>query len=266
MPKGADYDIDLTEIVESSASASNIARILLRKGVCVIKAGSPEHQIEAARSECEFLYKSKEFKTPEKDPRTADDYQDDEKVLWLTDEWVAEKKSGTDDFPALLHFNSIVGGFAAGLIEPIKEHLGLELTNRTAGMLSRYASDETKKPEFRMHVDNPYQMKSVPDDKRRVTCIYYFNPPNWSIEKDGGEVEAIMTDNRPWRTRKSDKDDSDSEDSNKGPTWGQRQCGSTTINPKGDTLVVYLAHETLHGVKPVKGRRKRFSLSMWLTA
>lgn len=63
---------------------------------------------------------------------------------WL----VCGKKSGNNDFPTLWHFNSIVRGFAAGLLEPIKEHLRLELTNKTAGILSCYASNEQKKPEF----------------------------------------------------------------------------------------------------------------------
>ena len=71
-------------------------------------------------------------------------------------------------------------------------------------------------------------------DARRVTCVLYLNPPDWS-EADGGALRLYLD--------------------------GQNDTPYLDIPPTGGTLIVFLSDRFYHEVRPTQ--RERLSLTGW---
>lgn len=71
-------------------------------------------------------------------------------------------------------------------------------------------------------------------DARRVTCVLYLNPPDWS-ETDGGALRLYLD--------------------------GKNDTPYIDIPPTGGTLIVFLSDRFYHEVRPTQ--RERLSLTGW---
>merc|ERR1711862_268300 len=114
-----------------------------------------------------------------------------------------------------------------GLKRLLEDQLGLYLKGRTVGMLAAYDGDVKPGASYDFHVDNPYQTSmSTPDDKRRLTCIYYLNDESWDVERDGGALQVCLTNPRRAPTTTAEATTTSSK---------------LTIAPCMDTLVVFFS-------------------------
>ncbi|ESS31116.1 putative hypoxia- inducible factor prolyl hydroxylase (phd2) [Toxoplasma gondii VEG] len=101
---------------------------------------------------------------------------------------------------------------------------------------------------YKKHIDAGYD--PALDNGRKVTAIYYPNPPDWEA-KDGGFLRIY-----PRRR----KDIQLQEDSAAGPADAEPLVD---IKPLGDTLVLFRSRDMPHEVLPC--HRKRFAISLWMT-
>ncbi|KEP62763.1 UNVERIFIED_CONTAM: hypoxia- inducible factor prolyl hydroxylase (phd2), putative [Hammondia hammondi] len=101
---------------------------------------------------------------------------------------------------------------------------------------------------YKKHIDAGYD--PALDNGRKITAIYYPNPPDWEA-KDGGFLRIY-----PRRR----KDIQLQEGSAAGPADAKPVAD---IEPLGDTLVLFRSRDMPHEVLPC--HRKRFAISLWMT-
>mmetsp|Transcript_45746 Transcript_45746/g.105673 ORF Transcript_45746/g.105673 Transcript_45746/m.105673 type:complete len:426 (+) Transcript_45746:45-1322(+) len=246
----APFDVVLSDS-KSLRNAQLVIDKLKERGVCVLRAGAHKTLLQALRIESKILWDGGEFREAKKgQPVTPGSEQvkydtRDDKVVWMTSEWTAKNERKCKALKAL---DCQLGDFGWGLNQLLEEQLGVTLKNRTPGMLACYAGDAVPGARYDYHVDNPYQTQmEVPDDKRRLTLVYYINEDNWDVRSDGGALQVCLTDPRraPWTTAEA----------NRHP--------KLTISPASDTLVCFWAHTMYHAVLPVASQRRRYALSTW---
>lgn len=101
---------------------------------------------------------------------------------------------------------------------------------------------------YKKHIDAGYD--PALDNGRKVTAIYYPNPPDWQ-EKDGGFLRLYPRRRKDVQLR---------EGSAAGPPDAEPL---TDISPVGDTLVLFRSRDMPHQVLPC--HRKRFAITLWMT-
>jgi len=246
----AAFDVSLCG-TRSVSIAQKVVDVLKERGVCVISAGAEKAFQRACFIESKLLWDTNGFMEAKKGRPDSDGSQDirydlrDDKVVWLTKDWYVghEKMS-----KALKVLDGQLTDFGMGIAKLLEEQLGLSISHRTPGMLSCYAGDVVDGARYDYHVDNPYQTSmATPDDKRRLTVMYYINDAPWDIQKEGGALQVALTNPRkPPKT-----------------TTEALQYEKTSIAPNSDTLVIFFSHTMYHAVLPVVCKRRRFALSTW---
>lgn len=245
----AGFDVILTP-QKSVETARLVVKHLKERGICVIKAGADKTFQRALSIESKLLWDSGEFGEAQKgqpDPasgRVMFDARDD-KVVWMSSAWTAANERKCK---ALKVLDGQLGDFGMGLRPVLEEQLGLSIKQRTVGMLSCYAGDSAPNAKYDYHIDNPFQTAmGTPDDKRRLTVIYYINDQPWDVRKDGGALQVALSNPRraPLTTSEA------------------LQHPKLTIAPTADTLVVFFSHTLFHAVLPVVSEKRRFALSAW---
>lgn len=246
------YDVILSG-QRSMANAQLVVDKLMERGVCVVKAGAEKGLQKLLHIESRLLWDSGEFMEAKKGkpivPGSEQIQYDsrDDKVVWMTSAWHEkfEKKC-----KALKVLDGLLGDFGFGLKHLLENQLGLEIRQRTCSMLSCYAGDEVPGARYDFHVDNPFQTSMrVPDDKRRLTVIYYISDGAWDVHKDGGALQVCLTNPRRALA-----------------TTGEAiTAPQLTVAPECDTLAIFFSHTMYHAVLPVTSNRKRFALSTWFT-
>lgn len=248
----APIDVSLTG-TRSVQNAQRVIDVLKERGVCVIKAGAEKAFQRGVLIESKLLWDTNKFLEAKKGKPEVPGLDEirfdtrDDKVVWMTKAWLTEHEKQSK---ALKVLDSQLTDFGWGLAKLIEEQLGLTLSSRTPGMLSCYAGDEVDGPRYDYHMDNPYQTSmGTPDDKRRLTVIYYVSDGPWDVHADGGALQVALSDpRRPPKT-----------------TAEALQHDKLTIAPDADTLVVFFSHTMYHAVLPVLSKRRRFALSTWFS-
>eukprot|EP00747_Dinoflagellata_sp_TGD_P213091 gnl/TRDRNA2_/TRDRNA2_86092_c0_seq2.p1 gnl/TRDRNA2_/TRDRNA2_86092_c0~~gnl/TRDRNA2_/TRDRNA2_86092_c0_seq2.p1 ORF type:complete len:346 (+),score=77.83 gnl/TRDRNA2_/TRDRNA2_86092_c0_seq2:232-1269(+) len=246
----AQIDVYLTP-EKSVQTAQQVIDMLMKRGVCVIRAGADRTFQKALYIESKLLWDMGEFGEAKKaTPITpgSDQMQfsaRDDKVLWMKKEWMEQNAKKCK---ALKVLDSQLADFGWGLNKLLEEQLGLSLKQRTTGMLSCYCGSDTPGARYDFHIDNPYQTTmKCPDDKRRLTLIYYISEGKWDVMKDGGGLQVALTNPRraPHTTSEA------------------VEAEMFTVAPECDTMVLFFSHTMFHAVLPVKSPRHRFALSTW---
>jgi len=246
----ADYDVIL--IPERSVEiAQQVVEVLRERGVCVIKAGAERSFQKAVFGEAKALWDTGEFQEamrghPVMPGSNQVNYRPrDDRVLWMTQDWC---KKNEKHCQALQVLDQQLHGFGFGLGKLFEEQLGVTLKHRTCGMLSCYSGEAVPGARYDFHVDNPYQTQmGTPDDKRRLTVIYYISDGPWDVEKDGGALQVCLSN--PRRAPRT--------------TTEALQNDKVTIACSPDTLVAFFSHTMYHAVLPLASSRTRFALSSW---
>jgi len=246
----ADYDVRLIP-QKSVEIAQQVVDILRERGVCVIKAGADRAFQKAVYSEAKTLWEIGEFQEamrgqPVMPGSNQVNYRPrDDRVVWMTQDWCAKNEKHCR---ALKVLDSQLHGFGFGLGKIFEEQLGVPLKQRTCGMLSCYSGEAVPGAKYDFHVDNPYQTQmGTPDDKRRLTVIYYISDAPWDVEKDGGALQVCLSN--PRRAPRT--------------TTEALQSDTVTIASSPDTLVAFFSHTMYHAVLPLVSTRTRFALSSW---
>lgn len=249
--RAAGFDVELSG-QNSVETAQRIVDVLRDRGVCVIKANAAPGFQKAMHVEASLLWDSGAFSEAQKCLPTAPGSKElnvsarDDKVAWLTKDFVTKHQKMCKH---LANCDRLLEEFGVGLKPLLEEQLDLPLSNRTPGMLACYAGDAVPGARYDYHVDNPYQTAAaVPDDKRRLTVIYYISDGEWDIDQDGGALEVLLA----------------------GPRRAPDTCAEAMskgerlrVAPQADTIVVFFAHKMYHAVLPVSSHRRRFALSTW---
>lgn len=246
----APFDVTLRG-ERSIENAQRIVDVLKKRGVCVVRAGAEKVFHRALALESQTLWESGEFGEAQKgrpiSPGSEQIHFDvrDDRVVWLTSEWVQKNERRCK---ALKVLDGQLEAFGFGLKQLLEDQLGLTLQKRTCGMLACYAGDASPGAHYDFHIDNPYQTQmEVPDDKRRLTVVYYINDGPWDVHTDGGALQVCLAT----------------------PTKAPRTASEAllaeklTIAPECDTMAVFFSHTMYHAVLPVVSRRRRFALSAW---
>jgi hypothetical protein len=246
----APFDVSLSG-PRSIANAQRVVDVLKERGVCVVRAGAERAFQRALFIESKLIWETGGFMEAKKGkPDVAGGteirFEDrDDKVLWMTKDWLTnhEKES-----KALKVLDGQLTDFGMGLAKLLEDRLGLVIANRTPGMLACYAGDDVNEPRYDYHMDNPYQTSmGTPDDKRRLTVIYYISDRSWDVRTEGGALQVALSDpRRPPKT-----------------TAEALQHDKITIAPDSDSLVIFFSHTMYHAVLPVTCKRRRFALSTW---
>lgn len=247
----APFDVTLSGS-RSVENAQKVVDVLKERGVCVIKASAEKQFQRACFVESKLLWETNGFMDAKKgkpehvgSDSIRFDSRDD-KVAWFTKAFVAEHER---NIKALKVLDSQLQDFGFGIAKLLEEQLGLTITTRTPAMLACYAGDAVDQPRYDYHMDNPYQTNmQVPDDKRRLTLLYYVSDGPWDVHKDGGALQvALSNPRRPPKT-----------------TAEALQHDKITIAPESDTLVLFFSHTMYHAVLPVTSKtRRRFAMSTW---
>lgn len=248
----AEFDVVLTGD-RSVENAQLIVNLLKDRGVCVVKAGADRSFQRALYLEATALWEANDFGEAKKGQpltpggdRIKYDVRDD-KVLYMTSSWT---ESNVKKCKALKVLDGQLGDFGWGLNKLLEEQLGVTLKQRTPAMLACYAGDVVPGARYDFHVDNPYQTSmEVPDDKRRLTVVYYINDSAWDVHRQGGALQVLLSNPR------------------KAPrtTAEAMQSPRLTVAPESDTMAVFFSHTMYHAVLPVVGSKRRFALSTWFT-
>mmetsp|Transcript_130701 Transcript_130701/g.364199 ORF Transcript_130701/g.364199 Transcript_130701/m.364199 type:complete len:342 (-) Transcript_130701:203-1228(-) len=246
----APFDVVLSG-QNSIENAQRVIDKLRERGVCVVKAGADRTFQRALNIESKLLWDSNEFCEATKgkpvgpgSERVRFDPRDD-KVVWMTSDWMKRKERKCK---ALKVLDGQLADFGWGLNQLLEDQLGLGLKQRTPGMLACYAGDVVPGARYDYHMDNPYQTwMDVPDDKRRLTIIYYISEGSWDVRKDGGALQVCLTDPRRALRTVSEA----------------LQHPTLTVAPECDTIVCFFAHTMYHAVLPVLSAKRRFALSTW---
>eukprot|EP00405_Crypthecodinium_cohnii_P037749 CAMPEP_0206537772 /NCGR_PEP_ID=MMETSP0325_2-20121206/7496_1 /ASSEMBLY_ACC=CAM_ASM_000347 /TAXON_ID=2866 /ORGANISM="Crypthecodinium cohnii, Strain Seligo" /LENGTH=334 /DNA_ID=CAMNT_0054035143 /DNA_START=52 /DNA_END=1056 /DNA_ORIENTATION=+ len=248
--KPAPYDVYLAG-ERSVAIAQNVVDCLKAKGLCIVKAGADSVFTRALLLEANQLWKNGSFQEAHKgrpdSVRSGEVHYDvrDDKVVWFSSQWMQEHEKSAR---ALKVLEGQLGDFGLGLNKLLEEQLGLSLRRRSCGMLSCYDGDSKPGARYDFHVDNPYMTSmEVPDDKRRLTLVYYINEPDWDVDRDGGALQVCLSNPRkaPRTTAEAMKSE------------------RVTVAPTCDTMAVFFSHTMYHAVLPVTSNRRRFALSTW---
>jgi len=247
----AGYDIVLTG-QRSIENAQRVVDVLKQRGVVVVRAGADRSFQQALSIETKLLWDGGHFVEAKKGQPLAPGSEQirydarDDRVAWLTSDFVQKNERMCK---ALKVLNGQLADFGMGLTEVLERDLGLVIKNRTCGMLSCYDGSSVPGARYDYHVDNPYQTSmDVPDDKRRLTLIYYISDGPWIAEKDGGALQVCLTDPRRAPRTASEA----------------LKAEKITISPECDTMVAFFSHTMYHAVLPVSSKRRRFALSTWL--
>lgn len=248
--KTASFDVVLSGS-QNIQVAQRVIDILKERGVAVIKAGADRAFQKALFMESNMLWDGGYFGEAQKGmpskPGSGEVKFDarDDKIIWMTRDWVKthEKRSN-----ALKVLDGQLTDFGYGLKTMLEEQLGLNLASRTPGMLACYAGEHAPGARYDYHIDNPFQTAmGVPDDKRRLTLLYYISDGPWDVSKDGGGLQVALSN--PRRAPRT--------------TSEALNFDKMTIAPECDTLVAFWSHTMYHAVLPVMGTRRRFALSAW---
>jgi len=235
----------------SVENAQRVVDCLKERGVCIVKAGADPTFQKALMIESKLLWETGDYGEAKKgQPMVPGSDQirydaRDDKVVWLTNDWTQKNQQKCK---ALKVLDGQLGEFGLGLNKLLEDQLGLSLSRRTCGMLACYAGDAVPGARYDFHVDNPYQTSmDVPDDKRRLSLVYYINEGNWDVEKDGGALQVCLAGPR------------------KAPRTASEalQAEKLTVAPVCDTMAVFFSHTMYHAVLPVLSNRRRFALSTW---
>lgn len=248
-PAGIDVTLTGSRSIEN---AQKVVDVLKERGVCVISAGAENAFRHALFLESKLLWDGSSFVEAKKgkpampgSPVIKFDTRDD-KVLWMTKSWMSEHER---EIKALKVLDDQLTDFGWGLAKLMEEQLGLTIASRTPGMLSCYPGHQVDGPRYDFHLDNPYQSSmGTPDDKRRLTLVYYISEAPWDVRKDGGALQVALSNPR------------------RAPMTTEEALGSNmlTISPDADTLVAFFSHTMYHAVLPVMSKRPRFALSTWM--
>jgi len=236
----------------SLKSAQSIVHVLQKRGVCVVKANADKQFQQALSVEARNLWDAGQFRKALRGKPCASgsnqvmyDERDDQ-IVWLTKTWKHEHEQ---DCKALIALDKQLGDFGWGLSKFLEVQLGLDLVSQTPGMLSCYAGDVKPGARYDFHVDNPYQTSMrVPDDKRRLTVIYYLGDESWDIHRNGGALQFCLTDPSRAPTTLTD---------------AASHTARLTVAPSCDTLVVFFSHTMYHAVLPLTSAKRRFAFSTW---
>lgn len=246
----AGFDVTLSGH-RSLENAQRCVDILKKRGVVVVRAGAERSFQKALAVEAKLLWESGDFSEAQKgrpempgSEKIRFDTRDD-KVLWLTSAWTKENMKRCK---AVQTLDGQLTSFGFGLAKLLEEQLGLTLAKRTCGMLACYDGTANNGPRYDCHVDNPYQTSMrVPDDKRRLTVLYYINDGPWDVHKDGGALKLYLAG--PQSAPKTAAE--------------AVQAEKLIVTPESDTLVAFFSHTMYHAVLPVLSNRRRFALSTW---
>lgn len=181
-------------ILDGQRSTTNAQRVVdkLREcGCCVIKAGAEKSFQKGLFVESRVLWDSGQFMEAKKgapvsygSSQVKFDSRDD-KVCWFTNEFVDKHDKRLTFLKTL---DSQLNSFGFGLKVLLEEQLGIDIKKRTPSMLACYAGDKVPGARYDFHVDNPYMTSmQVPDDKRRLTLIYYISDGEWDVKKKMAE-------------------------------------------------------------------------------
>merc|ERR1712190_175270 len=166
----------------------------------------------------------------------------DDKIVNLTQSWMSKNASKCK---ALKVLDDQLGNFGWGLKNMLEDQLGLMLHQRSPGMLACYDGDLVPGARYDFHVDNPYQTSmDVPDDKRRLTVIYYINDGAWDIQKNGGALQVCLSN--PRRAPRT--------------TAEAKTHPKLIVAPQCDTMVAFFSHTMFHAVLPIIGAKRRFAI------
>jgi len=233
--------------------AQRVVELLKERGVCVIKAGADSTFQRALNIESNLLWSTNTFGEAKKGQPVVPGsnqirYQTrDDKVVWLTSDFLDKNEKKCK---ALKVLDGQLGDFGMGLSSFLESELGLSIRRRSCGMLACYPGDTTPGARYDYHIDNPYQTSmEVPDDKRRLTIVYYISDGPWDVHKDGGALQVCLA----------------------GPRKAPRTAAEAlrpeverlTIAPECDTMAVFFSHTMYHAVLPVTSSRRRYALSTW---
>lgn len=246
----APIDVMLTG-TRSVDIAQRVVDVLKNRGVCVLKAGAEKAFQRALWVESKLLWDTDGFMEAQKGQPVSHGSTEvtfsprDDKVLWMTKDFLTQHEKQTK---ALKVLDSQLTDFGMGLAKLLEAQLGLTLSNRTPGMVACYDGEVVDGPRYDYHMDNPYQTQmGTPDDKRRITLVYYISDGPWDVRTDGGALQvALGNPRRPPRT-----------------TSEALRFEKLTIAPESDTLVCFFSHTMYHAVLPVLSKRKRFAMSTW---
>lgn len=246
----AAFDVVLTG-ERSVEKAGQVVECLRRRGVCVIKAGADRSFHRALLMEAKQLWEAGSFEEAKKGQPVVPgsdqiryDARDD-KVVWMSSDWTKQNEKRCR---ALKVLDGQLGDFGVGLSQMLDEQLGLTIKRRTVGMLSCYDGAAAPGARYDYHIDNPYQTAmDVPDDKRRLTLLYYITEGPWDVKEDGGGLQVCLTDPR------------------RAPRTASEAMGAErlTVAPECDTMVAFFSHTMYHAVLPMAAPRRRFALSTW---
>lgn len=252
-PDGNKFDIFMQEETDGVVAAERISRILKKRGVCLCEANAPPELLSQAFDEAEVLWKAGEFGPPmqvfDSDSQFEAQlwqqvlYQDEQKVLWMSDEAASSKRQM--DALKLLSQNMLE--FSRGLGDILAQETGINFSHSWNAMLSCYTGNRS----YALHIDNPHKSggpMDLPDNGLRVTLVYYINP-QWDPDSgyNGGGLDVFLTD------------------PNSAPPSAStaRKAPKLRIAPHADTLAIFLAERMAHQVVETMGKERMYCLTMW---
>eukprot|EP00434_Breviolum_minutum_P001720 symbB.v1.2.001527.t1/scaffold83.1/size345278/11 len=140
-PDGNKFDILMQEETDGVVAAERISRILKKRGVCLCEANAPPELLSQAFDEAEVLWKAGEFGPPmqvfDSDSQFEAQlwqqvlYQDEQKVLWMSDEASSSKRR----MEALKLLSQNMLEFSRGLGDILAQETGINFSHSWNAML-----------------------------------------------------------------------------------------------------------------------------------
>jgi hypothetical protein len=254
---GAKPQAALLEEQSSGELARTAALSISRTGFYVCRGGIDTSVVSAAGREVDALYRRGAMvggKRPcflARRPAYRDDY-----TLWLREYLKDDEDRSDEEASNLLFLDRALARFGEAVIDALGDATAdtwpmgcskngevLHYTARTDLMCAYYPVGASYGP----HIDNISGDGREPIDHGRCfTCVYYLNSTEWDTSTDGGGLRIHYRHDGLLET-------------------DVRCCDETvTVEPSGDTLVIFRADRVLHEVLPA--RTQRMAATMWLHA